>query len=1092
MAKYLPLFGLFFCIQYQLLGQTHLVFKLKPENRDDLVFKNSSLYKDLTGLELGIPKRKFPYHQKPQAKTNANGKALVDLSLFYEWEIPAPISRLFLEKWLSKRQELEYAEWEENVDLPLSYPNDPQADSVSGSQRQVLKKIMAYQAWNLSQGDTNVVIGILDTGTPVGHEDLVSQIKINPNDPPNGIDDDQNGRIDDYRGWDFGNNDNDPSPDDNGTAPGHGTSVSGLAAAAFNNAKGIAGLAGKCKILPLKIWRWNNGFSNFRGYDAIVYAADKGCKVINCSWGSARVNRQFEQEIINYATYNKDALVVAAGGNTTGFFNFLPANYDNVIGVSMTDTTDQIFWAASYHFNLDLTAPGVNVFGIKTDGSYGFVEGGSSMASPMVAGAAALVRSKFPGLNALQAGELLRVNSDTIYHITGNAGYRGLAGRGRLNMQKALEQQTRISLRAMGFTYSNGLGFQARIGDTLQFYIQYQNFLDSIPGFEAEFVSLSPSLEVLAGSQTLGPLASMGQAASTFPFLVQIRPMANPPEDLRFAIRVKVGNAYQDEQYFSIRAPLPMLDIASNVLRMTVVSNGRLGSLDLSNTQGSGIRFKNLPSSGDAGLMVGISAEKVSNCVFNLSSNDNHFKTENLVGYVPYFQAFQSHAVHHMNDSLAGSNAIGLRIKQSSFSVGRMGQMDALFLSYYIENRSGQELDSLCVGQYNDWDLENPNTNFCFWVDSLKMGVTEGRGFRKRFAATQLLTEGEPSFYAIDALNNTNNGNINLFNGFSPEEKWQTLSRGIGRPQAGIPPAGNNVVQVTGVKIRNFKDGEKRKVCFAYLLADSLSTVVNAARININQFRRWNQSPGPEDSTQFFCEGDTIEAKVSGRNRATNVRIFTDSLSSEPIYAGPQYSVSISNDTSFYVEGNDSLFAGKRSKQTWQKVARPSGSFSTSPILQGDSLALDSSLFLSANDTSSLIKNAWTLNGLQVDTSKTFSFSPDSIGNYTLCLEQTESKNQCKKQTCKTIKVYLPLGNLAKNKREKLRLYPNPAEDKLFIQAGNQRGAFRFFNVLGKVMLEGQLEKIETEISLQNWPPGLYFFHLNGKAEKESYLFWKR
>ena len=1064
-------------------ARNRLIIKLKPEHRLAFADKNSALNASLMQAGLGNPKRKFPRHLPPENKTNRWGKPLVDLSLMYELEVPAPMRSDFSLRFFAGRPETEYAEWEEQDAIPLSYPNDPQADSTSGNQRQALKKIRAYQAWNLSGGDTSVVIAILDTGTPVDHEDLSSQIQINPLDLPNGIDDDQNGKVDDYRGWDFGNNDSDPTPDNNGTVPGHGTSVSSLAAAAWNNATGVAGVAGKCRILPLKIWRWNNTFSNFRGYDAIVYAADRGCKVINCSWGSARVNRQYEQDIINYATFNKDALVVAAGGNTPGYFNFLPANYDHVLGVTMTDTTDQISWAASYHVKLDLSAPGVNVYGIRTDGSYGFVEGGSSMASPMVAGGAGLVRAKFPNLNALQAGELLRVNSDTIYHISGNQGYRGMAGRGRLNLQKALERNTRISVRAVDFSYSNGSGMQARAGDTLSVWVVFENYLDSLSGFGATLISLNPLLEVLNGSFNMGPMVPMERRTAGIPFRVRISPLLNTVQDLAFAVRIRADMQYEDFRYFSVRAPLPMLDIKTNLVRMSVVSNGRLGTLDISNTQGSGILYKGLPSSGEAGLMIGTGPDRVSNCVYDTTGNDNHFRIENPVAFSPWDQ-LESHAVHHMNDSLAGANAIGLKIKQSSFGISRPQGEDALFLSYHIENKSGQDLDSLCVGQYNDWDMENPGTNFCFWIDSLKMGVTEGRGFRTRFAATQVLSDGEPSFYAIDAVNSSANGNINLFNGFSLQEKWQTLSNGIGRPTAGVQPSGNNVVQVTGVKIRNLKQGQKRKVSFAYLMADSLPTLLRIARQNKIYFKQKNTSPSPSDSSFIFCQGDTLQTTLSGGSTATRIRVYSDSLSGQLLYAGQAYPVAVSGDSVFYVAGADSVFPGPSGRIRFMKKPVPSAFFYSALPIAGDSIALGSNINFSASDTSFSIKNQWFVNNTPKDSSRNFTFLADSLGIHNICLEQTGSG--CKGRFCKSIRVYLPLSNSLLQRSNRILLYPNPARTELYIKGLEPGDVLDIFNAVGTKIFTARADSNSLLLRMGELPEGLYV--LAGSGKKGNYL----
>jgi hypothetical protein len=168
-----------------------LVLKIEPGLRHSFSDFNSPSRKILRGFGLQNPERRFPFHQALKDEKEGNRlMAKADLSLIYSIEVPEPMKTAFLLKQVRQLPGVFYAEWEESQAFPLSMPNDPAADSVSGSQRQVLKKIKAYEAWALSQGDSNVVIGLLDTGTPVLHEDFTTNIKYNFADPVNGIDDD--------------------------------------------------------------------------------------------------------------------------------------------------------------------------------------------------------------------------------------------------------------------------------------------------------------------------------------------------------------------------------------------------------------------------------------------------------------------------------------------------------------------------------------------------------------------------------------------------------------------------------------------------------------------------------------------------------------------------------------------------------------------------------------------------------------------------------------------------------------------------------------------------------------------------------------
>ena len=180
-----------------------------------------------------------------------------------------------------------------------------------------LNRVDAPRAWGVTRGDTNTVIAILDNSVQWDHPDLVNRIKFNFDDPIDGIDNDGNGKVDDYNGWDFAGDsvlfDEDNDPISSGGFV-HGTEVSGFAIADADNGIGVVGTGGLCKFVPTKHSNESTGNSVFRGFDGIVYAANLGVEVINCSWGGGG-SSQADQEVIDYAVINNDCAVVAAGGN---------------------------------------------------------------------------------------------------------------------------------------------------------------------------------------------------------------------------------------------------------------------------------------------------------------------------------------------------------------------------------------------------------------------------------------------------------------------------------------------------------------------------------------------------------------------------------------------------------------------------------------------------------------------------------------------------------------------------------------------------------------------------------------------------------
>ena len=1046
-----------------------LIFRLKPEFRLAPGNAGEDVLRFWSSLGLPAPERCFPKHA-PRFSRAEKAFGPTDLSLLFRVNVPDPLKTAFLMGSVRRMPWAEWAEWASDDALPLSMPDDPGADSLSGTQRQVLRKIRAYQAWNISRGDSSVAIGILDTGTPVGHEDIAGNLFKNWADPVNGIDDDGNGLTDDFNGWDFGGNDNNPTPDNTGTSPGHGTSVSSLASASTDNATGIAGIGWKCRILPVKIWSWNGSFGNFSGYEAIVYAADMGCRVITCSWGSPGSGSRYEQEIIRYATFNKGALVVAAGGNTAGYYQFLPANYDYAFGVSMTDTSDRIFWAASRHFKLDLMAPGVGVYGIKTNNSYGWVEGGTSMASPMVAGAAGLVLSKYPFMNGLQAGELLRVNSDTIYSITGNAGYRDQTGRGRLNIERALLRENRISVRAVECIPS-GL---ARPGDTLRLALRFENYLDSISGYSVKLFSGSAELNFLQNSASFGPLGTMQDFRSGMVFSAIVNPALAGRKEVSIRAEVRSGN-YLDSRLFSLQLNPGWLILDTNEVEITLAENGRFGYADLAGYLGNGIRYRQVQMTADAGLMLGTGPDKVSDCVFSGPSNNLNFKGENRFQYA-VFQGLDQHAVFHFNDSLAGSQASGLGIKQSAYESDDDSLRACAFVSYQVSNRNSFALDSLCLGLYNDWETGNPDRNFCGWNDSLQFVYTRPAGSGK-IAATMVLGSGEPQAFAIDAVPDTSGNNINLFDGFSKAEKWKTLNSRTARSSAG-GSSGRNVVQVCGMKWRNLLPGETRKLGFAFLFADSIPELIKKAKAGRAFFTRLNTGRNPFETWTDFCDGDTIPTLWQG---AKKIAVFSDSLGLNPVYEGPNnFQASVFSDTAWYVSSRDSLFPAPLEKIQYRKWPLPEVFLSCSNCPAGDTVQTGSSLQFSVSGSPGIIR--WYKNGvLQSVAGDTCcpAFTAEQSGSFEICAEIAAFPIGCGRRVCREFTVLNVTSSGTSS--DLFSLFPNPAGDEVQLHSAAS-GKFILCDLRGWVVFEKPVLAGTSRMVVSGLPAGFYQWKLETRT----------
>ncbi len=304
---------------------------------------------------------------------------------------------------LSKNSSVEYAEPNYVAHITQT-PNDPYYSQQWGP-----KDIHADLAWDkiTPSQRANVTIAILDTGINPTHEDLEASI---------------------VPGYNFINNNNNPVD-----GHGHGTHVAGIAAAITNNGKGIAGIAGGAKIMPVKIMN-DNGSGDYASIiNGIKYAADHGAKVISMSLGGPG-SSQAMQDAVNYAI-SRGASVVAASGNSNSSVAF-PGNCNGVITVGAVDSNNQRASFSNYGPEMDVVAPGVNIFSSYKESTSGYTSmSGTSMATPFVSGVVALVRAANPKLTS---GEVTKVIDQATTDL-GTSGFDNYYGYGLTDANKAVD-----------------------------------------------------------------------------------------------------------------------------------------------------------------------------------------------------------------------------------------------------------------------------------------------------------------------------------------------------------------------------------------------------------------------------------------------------------------------------------------------------------------------------------------------------------------------------------------------------------------------------------------------------------------------------
>lgn len=292
--------------------------------------------------------------------------------------------------------------------------------------------IDAFAAWDLSTGE-DVVVAVIDTGMDVRHDDLIPNLWTNPGEiAGNGIDDDGNGYIDDVNGYDFVNRDADPDDND-----AHGTHVAGSVAARGDDGYGVPGVAFEAKIMSLKFMDRGWGGTASAAAEAINYAVNNGAHIINASWGGPGSSYAIRNAIA-YARSRGVLFVTAAGneGLNNDSYASYPANYDldNIVSVAASDRRDGLASFSNYGSSrVDLAAPGVDIVSTLPGDTWGYMDG-TSMASPYVAGAAALLKSVAPSMSVQELRLTLLSSVDPLA-----AGASRVATGGRLNARAALE-----------------------------------------------------------------------------------------------------------------------------------------------------------------------------------------------------------------------------------------------------------------------------------------------------------------------------------------------------------------------------------------------------------------------------------------------------------------------------------------------------------------------------------------------------------------------------------------------------------------------------------------------------------------------------
>lgn len=670
-----------------------------------------------------------------------------------------------------------------------SEPNDPRIP-----EQGQLAYIRAEQAWQVHAGDSSVIIGIVDAGVTQTNEDLRGNIAPNngetgldDNSNPresNGVDDDENGYVDDAFGVNLITNDGRGGGDTkNGE---HGTQVSGYAAADTDNGIGIAGIANQCRFYPMKAATFNR-ISIIGGFDGLLYAARAGFKVVNLSWGQP-VRSEVEEELIQIVVEDFDVAVVGAGGNLNELVQFYPAGYRHVLGVGGVDQLSNVITTWGEH--LDVVA----LAGLTTSGEneYFDLSSASSYATPIASGVVALARSKWPALSA--RGAIAHVRNQAVNVDNFNLGRVGFVGRGRLDALNVVSNDPMNgpgiqvdSVWVLDATGNRTKGLQP--GESGEIRIAITNVLGDAEGLSfslATYTADSSSVLLSTSPVVVGDLAAGASWSSEIGIPVSV---TRPGTGL-LPVRIDfTATGYQSYDYESIPVQQTYFVLNGSGLSVTMTTSARIGGdFGPSGIVGEGLMFNGINQLYEGGIIVSIDENAP---LDNLRGTSQFSQNSDFVPIDP--SRFQVPVLVAVEERTEGDDLPRIEIGSKG---ELLEEFPGLFrLRFYVHNVSGQRIDSVRFAWFGDWDLDLASgQQRVSQVDnsSLPAHLFPSAGLVESGLLSTLVVAVETGprstgdsvssiFYAND-----NSGNpINILDGFSEEEKMRTVSNGSGSRRAG-------------------------------------------------------------------------------------------------------------------------------------------------------------------------------------------------------------------------------------------------------------------------------------------------------------------
>ncbi len=757
---------------------------------------------------------------------------------------------------LSREPNIEYAEplyiYKTNV-----IPNDP-----FYSNQAYLQAIKLPEAWDIVKGEQGeVIIAIVDGGTEINHSDLAANLWVNPDEiADNGIDDDNNGLIDDIHGWNFADNSNNPTGlSSTPFNAWHGTWTAGIAAGVSNNGIGATGSSWNAKLMAINASSAQVDSVIVYGYTGILYAAEKGADIINLSWGALNSPTLFGQDIISFALESGSAIVAAAGNDDTNEPHY-PSAYPDVLSIAAISNNGTKASFSNYGPTIDAAAPGINILNTTSNNNYSLGTG-TSASAPIVAGILALIKTQHPNWTGVQVKEQLRVTSDNIDDI--NPSFAGQLGRGRINALRAVTDTTLLSIRisAVEFADSDSNGI-IQPGERVNLIVRFFNYLNPVSNVNIKLIHNDPFISLINDNSSISRIETLEEVTLASPLSFQVSGDTPRNHIINFKIEISAGN-YNDTGYFDLTVLPNFANTFANNINTTITNNGRIGFADTDNqTDGIGFHYKqgtNLLFEG--AIIAGTGPGQIVDAARSVTNNgelqyhSDFTVTENGEIRIINPGTISDQETFTMFNDVFTQFPLNIQVEQQTFSWQDSGYENFIIFNYTIKNIGSGSLNNFFFGIFFDWDIDGYTlgTNVAEFDNARNLGyVYDSSSDLHPYAGMALLSDHGVSYRAIyNDKNHEDNPHWGIYDGFENSEKWSAISGGVTNSEAG--PADVSHVIASGPHLIRPKNSIK--IGFALVAGENLGTIqvaVDSAKSLYDKFIPSSELSTPPEIFELF------------------------------------------------------------------------------------------------------------------------------------------------------------------------------------------------------------------------------------------------